>query len=84
MWISPYGLGIDRFDPVTNTFTHYRHHVNDPGSLASDSVASLLVDREGTLWLGTYRGLDKLDPKTGEFKHFAPNDKDPGSLSSHR
>jgi ligand-binding sensor domain-containing protein/two-component sensor histidine kinase len=84
IWISPYGVGLDRFDPVTSTFTHYRHHVSDPCSLASDSVASLLVDQEGTLWVGTYRGLDKLDPKTGEFKHFAHNDKDPGSLSSHQ
>src|SRR6266436_9609369 len=26
IWIGFYGMGLDKFDPVTNTFTHYRHN----------------------------------------------------------
>src|SRR5258706_14318460 len=34
IWIGFYGMGVDRFDPETNNFTHYRHQQNDPGSLS--------------------------------------------------
>ena len=33
-----YGMGLDKFDPSTNTFKHYRHHENDPESLSNDFV----------------------------------------------
>ncbi len=71
IWIGFYGMGLDKFDPLTNTFTHYRHKKDDPGSLADDFVAAVLVDHLGKIWVGTYRGLDLLDEKTGTFTHFS-------------
>jgi len=81
VWLGTWA-GLDRFDPVTNTFKHYRHQANDPGSLACDSIECILGDRDGTLWLGTFKGLDKFDPQTGRFKHFVHNAKNPGSISN--
>ena len=36
IWIAHFGSGLDKFDPVTNTFTHFRHNKADPNSLISD------------------------------------------------
>ena len=84
IWIGFYGMGLDKFDPVTNTFTHYRHNKNDPESLSDDFVTALLVDHLGNIWVGNYGGLDLLDQKTGKFKHFSNKVNDPSSLSCNK
>jgi len=81
IWIGFIGSGLDRFDPGTNTFTHFRHLANDTGSLANDLVQALLVDHLGNLWVGSYGGLDRLDRQTGKFKHFRHSKTDSSSLS---
>ena len=74
IWIGFWaGGGLDRFDPATGNFTHFRHHSNDAGSLANDSVPSVLIDHLGNLWVGTNSGLGLLDQKTGKFRHFTHN-----------
>src|SRR5258708_4601090 len=81
IWIGFIGSGLDRFDPETNTFTHFRHQANDTGSLANDTVSALLVDHLGNLWVGNNGGLDLLNQKPGKFKHFSNNELDSTSLS---
>lgn len=84
IWVVTYVNGVDRLDPTTGKFTHFRHQPNDPGSLSSDTVRAILVDREGTLWIGTHRGLDRYDPKAGNFKHYQHDPDDPNSLSCNQ
>jgi len=84
IWIGFYGTGLDRFDPEAGTFTHYRNHPGDPTSLSNDTVASVVMDHEGNLWVGTYGGLDYFDQKTGNFTHYAHSDNDPASLSCNK
>jgi ligand-binding sensor domain-containing protein/signal transduction histidine kinase len=81
IWIGFYGMGLDKFDPVRNIFTHYRHKDNEPGTLGHDFVTALLMDHLGNLWVGTYGGLDLLDEKTGSFTHFKNKPNDSSSLS---
>ena len=84
IWVGFYGTGLDRFDPETNTFTHFSHKPNDPESLSDDFVSAVLVDHLGNLWVGTYGGLDLLDQQTGKFKHYSYNAKDSTSLSCNK
>ncbi len=77
-------MGLDKFDPVTNSFTHYRNNKNDPESLSDDFVAAVLVDHLGNVWVGNYGGVDLLDQKTGKFKHFSNKVNDPTSLSCNK
>jgi ligand-binding sensor domain-containing protein len=81
IWIGFMGMGVDRLDPETDSFTHFRHQPNDSGSLINDSVAMLLVDHFGNFWVGTHGGLDLLDRTTGRFKHFLSNASDSTTLS---
>ena len=84
IWVGFYGMGLDRFDPATGTFTHYRHRPDDPYSLSNDSVTAILVDHKGMVWVGNYGGLDRLDPETGRFTHFRHDARDKTSLSHNR
>ncbi len=81
IWIGTSGL--DRYDPATGTFTHFRHDPQNSYSLASDIVMALLEDHKGNLWVGTDAGLDMLDKKTGRFTHYCNIPNDPGSLSDN-
>jgi signal transduction histidine kinase/ligand-binding sensor domain-containing protein len=67
LWFGEWGNGLDRFDPRTGDVKVYRHDPNNPTSLSDDIVESLLVDRKGTLWIGTFGALNRFDPKTERF-----------------
>ena len=55
---------LDRFDPVTETFTHYRIGVDgEPGHGAT--VHSINEDGADKLWLATDDGLFVFDKSTG-------------------
>ena len=82
LWIGTWGGGLDRFDPVTETFVSFRSDPNEPSSLSSDTVTSIKQDSSGTLWAGTLAGLDRYDPSTDRFDHFRNDPNDPDSLSS--
>jgi ligand-binding sensor domain-containing protein/signal transduction histidine kinase len=82
IWVGTFGGGLDRFNRVTETFTHFRHDPNDSASISSDYIHSLLVDKAGNVWIGTRgAGLNKLDGESGKFIHYIHNPDDPTSLS---
>jgi ligand-binding sensor domain-containing protein/signal transduction histidine kinase len=84
IWIGTWGGGLDRLDPATHTFTHYRHNPKEPGSLSSDSIYALLTDHAGNLWVGTNSGgLNLLNRATGKFTHYTYKPNDTSSLSSN-
>jgi ligand-binding sensor domain-containing protein len=82
IWIGT--AGLDRLDPVTGIFTHYRHKTGDNTSLASDEVKAVLEDREGTIWVGTHSGLDRLNQETKTFTHYQHKNADATSLSNNQ
>ena len=84
IWVGTFGAGLDRFDPATGIFTHFRHEPNNLASLSNDSVTAILRDKQGNLWIGTHGGLNRLDLKTNNFIHYRDNANDPGSLSNNQ
>ena len=58
LWVGSMGDGLTHFDPATERVTTHRHS-DQTGSLPDDRVQSLLIDRQGTLWIGTWQGLSR-------------------------
>lgn len=84
LWIGTYGGGLDRYDPLTQTFVHFRHKPNDPSSLSNDLVRCLYKDKQSRIWVGTHGGgLDRFDPATQSFTHYTFNPSDETSLSDN-
>ncbi len=74
IWMATDGGGLDRYNPESKTFIHYKHDPNSPSSLSGDDVLSLAEDKDGYIWVGTWgAGLNRLNPNTGEFKRIHYN-----------
>ncbi|PEN08773.1 hypothetical protein CRI93_03175 [Longimonas halophila] len=77
MWIGT-GRSLDRYDPDTGRFRHYRHDATDSNSLSSHNINVLRYDRAGTLWIGTVDGLNRYKEDTDSFQRYmhTPPDAD--------
>ena len=84
IWIGMNGGGLDKFNPINETFTHYPSKEDDPSTISSNSVRAIHEDMHGNLWVGTDDGLNLLDKNTGKFTRFVNNPNDPYSLSANR
>ena len=82
LWIGTWGGGLDRFDPITETFVSYRTDPKESSSLSNDTVTSIKQDSKGALWVGTLAGLDRYNPSTNGFDHFKNDPNNPDSLSA--
>ncbi len=47
------GEGLNKLDPNNSKFIHYKHDLNDPSSLCSNNISSLMIDKDNILWIGT-------------------------------
>jgi PAS domain S-box-containing protein len=81
IWVGTDGGGLNELDwdgenPGSVTFRAWRHSPDDAQSLSDDRVLSILEDREGEIWLGTWGGgLSHFDVARGRFTNYQ---QDPG------
>ena len=64
--------GLFRVERESGMITGYRNDPGNPGSLSSNCITKLFVDRSGNLWIGTCnRGVDRFVPsEAGEPEKF--------------
>ncbi len=49
--------GLDHLDPATGVITQLHHDASDPQRLPDNSVRSILLAADGTLWIGSHLGV---------------------------
>jgi len=62
LWFGTSETGLDRFDPATDTFTHYR---NDSDGQFVGRITHVIEDSRRDIWFVGERGLFHLNPQTG-------------------
>ncbi len=88
LWIATLGEGLYRLSGSRLVLAHYVQFWRDPdnwwreGTLSSQIVSTLRVDRAGTLWAGTvYGGINLWGEVENRFTHHRHDPDDPDSLS---
>ena len=70
LWLSLYGRGLRRYDPLTGRSHRVEENPQIQASLPDDTVNALLVDRGGMLWVGgQFRGVAVADPRGTRFTY---------------
>ncbi|MEQ8999719.1 MAG: two-component regulator propeller domain-containing protein [Coleofasciculus sp. B1-GNL1-01] len=84
LWIGTKNGGLNKFNKVDETFTHYQYDPNHPNSLSQNHILSIYEDQSGILWIGTEGGgLNKFDRETEQFIHYSHDPANPHSLSNN-
>jgi len=69
-WVGTNGIGLFHVNLLNNDIKNY---TNENG-LSDNSVYTILVDKQGKLWLGTNTGLNRFDPIKENFSVFSGKD----------
>lgn len=88
IWIATkHGLNLlpkYEVDQTNPQFHCYRHDEYDSYSLTQNSIYSLMLDNDGSIWLGTWSsGINHAPPKKKKFKHFFNHREVLNSLSDN-
>ncbi|WP_103072120.1 sensor histidine kinase [Aquimarina sediminis] len=82
LWFGTYGGGLNRYNPKTNKYKHYKHDKNDITTISHNWVRAIYEDRSNTMWIGTWGGgLNKFNKDTGVFKRYIPSTTNKNSLN---
>ena len=83
IWVATNTGGLNRLDPVTNRFTHFRHRQDDPATISHDSVYGMTEGPDGDLWVGSQIGLNRID-RAGQrvVRRYTSDPGDPSSLGN--
>ncbi len=82
IWVGTNRKGLDRLDPATGIFTHFRYSPSNKNTISNDSISAVMEDRDGKIWVGTeVGGLNCIDPASGKITRFRHDPNDTNSLS---
>lgn len=71
IWIGSFGIGLNRYDPETDTLIRFESNPDDTSSLSSNNVWSMYQSRDGTQWISMIPGgLNKIHLTQRPFEHF--------------
>ena len=82
IWIATEGGGVNRLDPVTETFTRFFSPPGTPNAIVGDRHNVAFQDSKGRYWFGgsQFFGLSRLDLMTNSVAHFVQNPDDPEAM----
>jgi ligand-binding sensor domain-containing protein len=82
VWLGGWEGGLEAFDETTEQFSHYMPDPDNPNSLISDRVLSLLENPDGSLWVGQQGGLSLLNADRTSFTNYLPDSNNPYTIGA--
>jgi signal transduction histidine kinase/ligand-binding sensor domain-containing protein/DNA-binding response OmpR family regulator len=69
-WLATRGKGLALFDKTQGAIRYF----SEPDGLCNNSIQSLQRDKNGFIWISTFKGLSRFDENTFEFINFDVSD----------
>ena len=69
-------MGLDLFDPMTEDVKHHRHNKNVSGSIGSNQVSSIFIDKLNRIWVGAGNTLNLFHKANSTFKRYYLSEED--------
>ncbi len=70
LWVST-SNGLVRFDKTRRVIRHFLHDPGNPSSLSDNNISSVLIAKNGQIWVASYDGgLEKYHAETESFTHY--------------
>ncbi|MEH6590773.1 MAG: two-component regulator propeller domain-containing protein [Halioglobus sp.] len=70
LWISTLGGGLNKYNPIKNSFTALTASPESDDAPYSNDIYVVYSDIDGDIWLGYQGGLSKLNISTGKFTNY--------------
>lgn len=71
IWIGTDAGGVNRYDPVSGTFTRYDHNPDNLKTISHNRALKILEDTSGKIWIITANGyLNRYNPGSEDFTRF--------------
>lgn len=80
IWFGSATEGIFIYQPATKSFQNIRRQEGNEVGLSSNKISSILKDRTGRVWIGTWDAGINLLVKDSTFRHFRFEMDNPNSL----
>ncbi|MBC7866305.1 MAG: histidine kinase, partial [Gloeobacteraceae cyanobacterium ES-bin-316] len=79
IWIGGKNHGLYLYEPRSKNFYNYRYDPAKEGTLSSNKVNCIFIDRAGLVWLGTNNGISICQETKQQFvQEFLPSEKEDG------
>jgi ligand-binding sensor domain-containing protein len=78
IWVGTENGGLNYLDRTSGKFTYLQYDPFDTNTIRSNNIKSIYVDKEGIVWIGTYKGkMSKYNPSDSLFTHYQKTDEYP-------
>lgn len=81
LWLGSNAKGLFYYNRKDNTYKQYNHNPANPSSISSNSIKTLLIDKDNRLWVGTTKGLNLFNGNS--FEHFEHDPANPWSIANN-
>jgi ligand-binding sensor domain-containing protein/signal transduction histidine kinase len=83
LWVGTKSGDLDRYDPSTESFSHFRHITTGKTTSAHNEINCMYADKVGNIWIGTVEGIIQLESATLKVNHYQNDPDNPLSLSDN-
>lgn len=74
LWISSIGNALIKINLATEEITRFKNNILETGSISSNNINKMFVDRDSTFWIGTSAGLNYFNLQRQVFNVINYND----------
>jgi ligand-binding sensor domain-containing protein/signal transduction histidine kinase len=83
LWMSTNGGGLNIFDQVSGTFSHYTNDPSNQYSVSSNILSAIYEDDHGNVWIGSESGISVCSPFEKPFTLYQQSASHPNGLSDN-